>query len=128
MHFNTTQHLTNGFTPVKMHHMKVINSPLCTFCTLKDEGTYLHMIWECSPVCQFWNKSASKLSALINDTIPVTISVLILNDLSAPQLSNMQKHAVFAGLTAAKKMMATRWKPPHDLSIRTWTLSFLDVI
>lgn len=35
---------------------------------------------------------------------------------------------MIAGLTAARKMIATRLKPPRDLSVRTWTLSFLDVI
>ena len=50
-------------TPVKMHHMKVSTRPLCTFCPLKAQGTYLQMFWECSPVCQFWNNIACKLPA-----------------------------------------------------------------
>lgn len=25
-------------------------------------------------------------------------------------------------------MIATRWKPPHSLTIKSWTLSFLDVV
>ena len=95
---------------------------------MQAQGTYLHMIWDCSPVYQFWNNIASCLSTLINDTVPVNISVLILDDLSTLHVSKMLKRAVYAGVTAAKKMVATRWKPPHDLSIRTWTLSFLDVI
>lgn len=33
-------------TPLKMHHMNVINSPLCTFCPLKTQGTYLRTFWD----------------------------------------------------------------------------------
>ena len=35
---------------------------------------------------------------------------------------------VLAGLTAAKKMLAIRWKPPNDLSKRRWLLTFLEVV
>jgi len=59
----------------------------------------------------------------------VTLSVLILNVFDSDfQLSKIQMRVAFAGLTAAKSMIATHWKPSHDLSVRTWTLSFLDVL
>ena len=105
--------------------MKFVNDPLCTLCSLKVQGTYLHMIWDCPPARLFWNKVASKLSTLTDVTVPVTVKTLILNDLSTLKLSKIQKRAVFAGLTAAKKMIATRWKPPHSMSIKPfpfWTL------
>ena len=57
-----------------------------------------------------------QVACLVNYIVPVTISVLIVNDLSALQLSKIQKRATFAGLKrAAKRVIATRWKPPHDL-------------
>ena len=115
-------------TPVRLHHMKFVNDPLCTLCSLKVQGTYLHMIWDCPPARLFWNNVASKLSTLTDVTVPVNMKTLILNDLSTLTLSKIQKRAVFAGLTAAKKMIATRWKPPHSMSIKSWSLSFLDVI
>lgn len=54
--------------------------------------------------------------------------VLVLNDLSALNISMLNKHVIFAGLAAAKKLIATRWKPLPSLLIKVWTLSFLDVV
>ncbi len=54
--------------------------------------------------------------------------VLVLNDLSTLNISKLKKRVIFAGLTAAKKMITTRWKPPHSLTIKAWTLYFLDVV
>lgn len=126
IHFNFL-HRTY-LTPVKLHHMKVVTTPLCTLCSLQAQGTFIHMFWDCPPVGQFWSNVASKLSELLQLTVPVSICVLVLNDLSTFNLSKFNKRVVFAGLTAAKKMIATRWKPPHSLAIKAWILSFLDVI
>lgn len=54
--------------------------------------------------------------------------MLVLNDLSTLTLFKLNKCVVFAGLTAAKKMISTQWKPPRSLIVRAWILSFLDVI
>ena len=115
-------------TPVKMHHMKIISSPLCTLCSTQSHGTFLHMVWECGPVSQFWSRVASCLSKLFNVTVPVHVSVLILNDLAPLGVTGVTLRAIYVGLTAAKKLVATRWKPPHDLSIRHWSLVFLDIV
>ena len=41
----------------------------------------------------------------------------------------MSKKRIFlAGITAAKKIIAVRWKPPHKLSIAHWYFTFLDII
>lgn len=108
--------------------MKIISEPCCNLCSLKAQGTFIYMFWDCSPVRQFWGNVASKLSDLIDDTVPVTICVLILNNLSILNISKLKKRVIFAGLTAAKKMIATRWKPPHSLTTQSWILSLLDVI
>lgn len=108
--------------------MKIISEPCCNLCSLKAQGTFIYMFWDCSPVRQFWVNVASKLSDLIDDTVPVTICVLILNNLSILNVSKLKKRVIFAGLTAAKKMVATRWKPPHSLTTQSWIPFLLDVI
>lgn len=108
--------------------MEIIRDPCCNLCSLKAQGTYIHMFWDCPPVQTFWNNVASKHSGLTHETVPVTLCVLILDDLSVLNISKLKKRIVFAGLTAAKKMIVTRWKPPHSLSTQSWVLSFLDVI
>lgn len=53
---------------------------------------------------------------------------LLLIDLSVINITKLKKRIVLVGLTAAKKLVSMRWKPPHSLSIRQWVFTFLDVI
>ena len=54
--------------------------------------------------------------------------LLLLNDDSSLELSYQERLILFAGLTAAKKMLALRWQPPHSLSHTQWLQSFLDIV
>ena len=76
----------------------------------------------------FWRTVTEVLSSIVSVRVPVSMPVLLLNDFTCLPMSKHLKCMVLAGLTAAKKMLAIRWKPPHDLSKRQWLLSFLDVI
>lgn len=115
-------------TPRKLHIMKVKADPKCTLCPVGAIGTFYHMVWECPGVVRFWELVADKLSAMLQVTVPLAPSVLILNELSQLSLQKSQERVFLSGLTAAKKMVATRWKPPHTLTLRQWVLSFLDVV
>ena len=115
-------------TPRKLYLMNWIADPTCTLCTLGTTGTFVHMYWECPTAATFWVIVADVLSNLISMTIPISIPVLLLNDFSSLSMSKELKCIVLAGLTAAKRMLAVRWKPPHSLSRRQWLLAFLDVI
>ena len=68
------------------------------------------------------------MSDLLSVTIPVTVSFLLLNDFAKLNITKLKIRIALAGLTAAKKMVAVRWKPPHSLIVRHWLLNFLDVI
>lgn len=97
IHFNFV-HRTY-LTPRKLHLMKRLTDPTCTQCVLKVPGTFLHMMWECPPVAQFWTQVASRLSDLVSATTPVTVPVLLLNNLTMLNLNNQHKCTVLAGLT-----------------------------
>ena len=114
-------------TPRKLYCMKIKDNPNCTLCTTDTVGTFFHMIWECPGVEHFWRIVQSEFSLLLSIPIPLSPSVFILNDLSQLKLTKSSKRVFLAGLTAAKKMIATRWKPPHILSRRQWLLNFIDV-
>lgn len=114
-------------TPRKLCIMKVTTESACTLCPIKATGTYLHMFWECPTVARFWRMIASNLSMLFENTVPYSPFIFLLNDLSSLNLTLPQKLAFLAGLTAAKKLVATRWKLPHTLSSRAWILTYLDI-
>ena len=86
------------------------------------------MVWECPSVISFWRLVADKLATLLQIDITPSPSLFILNDVSQLQLNATRSRVFLAGLTAAKKMVATRWKPPHTLTFRQWALTFLDIV
>lgn len=103
---------------------------MCTFCFLSSKaiGTYFHMFWECTLVPEFQKMVAFNLSKLFKIRLPCSLATLILNDLSRLGLTLDKRRVFLAGLTAAKKLVATRWKPPHSLSFRAWVLTYLDIV
>ena len=115
-------------TPRKRHAMKIITSPNCDLCTLNASGTFLHMFWECPHVFAFWRHICSTLSDMLEVNIPLSPTLLLLNDDSSLELTLQQRRILWASLTAAKKMLALRWQPPHTLSWQRWANSFLDIV
>lgn len=115
-------------TPRKLYSMKLKLDPNCTLCHTGEIGTFYHMIWECPGVANFWNMVKKNLSTILNVSVPLSPSVFILNDLSGTPLNKTQKRVFLAGLAAAKKLVATRWKPPHSLNKQYWVLTFIDVL
>ena len=108
--------------------MKVTNDHLCTFGSSKVIGSCFHMFWECTPEAKFWKMVNFNPLKLIKIRLPCLPPTIILNDLSELGLTLDKKRAFLAGLTAAKKVVATRWKPPHSLSFRAWVLTYLDIV
>lgn len=115
-------------TPRKRHAMKIITSPNCDLCTLSTVGSFIHMYWDCPDVSAFWRQISITLSDMLGVDIPLSPSLLLLNDDSTLELSLQQRRILWAGLTAAKKMLALRWQPPHNLPWQQWANSFLDIV
>lgn len=115
-------------TPRKLYAMKIITSPNCDLCTLNAVGSFMHMYWDCPNVSAFWKQISATLSDLLEVTVPLSPSLLLLNDDSSLGLSLQQRRILLAGLTAAKKMLALRWQPPHVLSWQRWANSLLDIV
>lgn len=114
IHFNFI-HRTY-FTPRILHKMK----PNCTLCNQNAFGTFFHMVWEFPRVAEFWKRVAEMLSNILSKTIPYLPEVLLLDDSSNLELCVKQKRLWLAGLTAAKRLIACRWKAPHYVNIQRW--------
>ena len=65
---------------------------------------------------------------MLEVTIPLSPTLLLLNNDSSLELSLQQMRILWAGLNAAKKMLALRWQPPLTLSWQRWANSFLDIV
>ncbi len=86
------------------------------------------MFWECLPVACFWRRISGQLSDILSVPISVTVTTLLLNDLSQLPNPRYQKRLTLAGVTAAKELIAMRWKHPDNLSVINWILTFLHII
>jgi len=86
IHFNFVHRAY--LTPRKLYLMKRLTDPMCS------TGTFLHMMWECPPVAQFWTQVAARLSDLVSAAIPVTVPVLLLNNLTMLNLNSQHKRTV----------------------------------
>ncbi len=115
-------------TPRKRHAMEMIASPNCDLCTRDSPESFLHMFWECPSVVAFWRHICLTLSDMLEITIPQSPNLPLLNDDSTLELSLQQRRILWTGLTAAKKMLALRWQPPHTLSWQQWANSYLDIV
>ena len=115
-------------TLIKAFHMKKIKSPACSLCDENKIGTFMHMYWDCKKVKLFWEMISSMLSASLEITIPCLPSVLLLNDTSDLNLNRSQTALALTGITAAKKLLAQRWKSPDILSKRQWIVNYLDIL
>ena len=115
------------YTPRKLHQMKCRDNSFCGFCPDNITGTYMHMTWDCPEVNRFWWKVTGILSTLMDKTIPCSQPLLLLNDTSTIKLSINDRRILLAGLTAAKKLIVCRWKPPHLLSVKEWLRSYREI-
>ena len=114
-------------TPHKLFLMKLNPSPNCQLCSLGTIGTFVHMVWECPGVSDFWSMVSNRMSIVLGRTIPCSPTILLLRDFTGLDLSLMHQRWFLVGLTAAKKLVAQRWKAPHDLSYQHWVNTVIDL-
>ena len=86
------------------------------------------MVYECTAVRMFRKQVIDIVSEIIGVHIPCLPNIVLLNDDSSLDLQTHQKRVLFAGLTAAKKSIVIRWKPPHTLFIKQWISSFHELL
>ena len=114
-------------TPHKLFLMKLNPSPNCQLCSLGTIGTFVHMVWECPGVSDFWSMVSNRMSIVLGRTIHCSPTILLLSDFTGLDLSLMHQRWFLVGLTAAKKLVAQRWKAPHDLSYQHWVNTVIDL-
>ncbi len=86
------------------------------------------MFWECPGVQLFWSQVTKSLAKILNKEVPCCPVLCLLNDNSKFPLSVHEKRIWLSGLTAAKKVLVVRWKPPHNLSLDQWWHLLIDIL
>ena len=99
----------------------------CSFCAPGTVGSFIHVVWECPGILDFWGKVVNTLTGVNGVILPMDSVVHLLNDDSRLSLTDKARIIWLACLTAAKKIVVQHWKPPHNISIIHWLRSFLDI-
>lgn len=81
-----------------------------------------------APVSCFWSDVSTELSQFLSMTVPKTLPVFLLNELPFLGILKLERRILLAGITAAKKLVATRWKPPSSLTKTQWFLTLTDIL
>ena len=107
-------------TQHKMYKMGFTDSDLCTHCTLHTADNYVHALWQCPPVHQFWQEIITNLSLLLGCSLPLSPSLCLLGDSSEINTSNQNTTSILVALSIAKKTILLNWKNRDQLSISQW--------
>ena len=107
--------------------MKLETSLDCQLCSLRVTGTFIHMMWECAPVKQFWYRIADTMSNVTGHIIPASPTILLLDDFTGLDLPIVYQRWLLLALTAAKRMLAQRRMPPHTLLHQKWINKTIDL-
>uniref|UniRef100_A0A3Q3FG90 SPRY-associated domain-containing protein n=1 Tax=Labrus bergylta TaxID=56723 RepID=A0A3Q3FG90_9LABR len=94
----------------KKHQMELSDTNNCSVCPPNTLDDYMHAIWHCPPIQQFWNQITTKLSLILNCRVPLSPSLCILGNTLSITLPNNQKNTILIGLTVAKKAILLNWK------------------
>lgn len=116
-------------TQRKMFKMGLVNTDVCTQCTLGNTDDYLHATWSCPPVYGFWSTVTEKLSTILSYKIPLSPSLCLLGNLQVlDNLPTKYRNPVLISLTIAKKVILLNWKSKSCLHINQWANLIIEYI
>ena len=96
---------------------------ICSHCTLGVTDTYLHALWECTPVHTFWYTVTQKLTDILSCEVPHHPSLCLLGLTTQTTIPNKHKNNILTSLTIAKKTILQNWKSKQSININHWTNS-----
>lgn len=110
----------NHLTTHKTHKMGLIDTDICSSCTLNTVDNYYHAMWLCPPVQTFWEGVTEKMSDLLGCNLPLSPSLCLLGDLTVINPAPNITRPILIAITTAKKTILRNWKTRHKLSISHW--------
>ncbi|KAJ0000658.1 hypothetical protein NQD34_012500 [Periophthalmus magnuspinnatus] len=105
--------------------MGLTDTDTCSQCTMGVTDTYLHALWECSPVQGFWNTVTHKLTDILSCRIPPSPSLCLLGIITTFTIPPKYKNSLLTSLTIAKKIILQNWKSKQSMNIKHWSNSLI---
>lgn len=92
----------------------------CSHCSQGNRDDYLHALWNCTPVHNFWETVTNSLSSLLHCHIPLSPSLCILGDTTSLNLQQCYIKHLLVSLAIAKKVILVNWKYRKKIHITIW--------
>ena len=73
------------------------------------EADFLHMVWLCPALVDFWRRVVEELSRATAWRLPMEIKAILLGLLPKSKERKMSRKFVMLGLVLAKRRIAVRW-------------------
>uniref|UniRef100_A0A8C6NV21 Reverse transcriptase domain-containing protein n=1 Tax=Nothobranchius furzeri TaxID=105023 RepID=A0A8C6NV21_NOTFU len=78
---------------------------------------YIHALWSCPPVQEFWGRVCEDLSKCLKCHIPTSPSLCLLGNLDDVPIETSLVHVVLTAICIAKKTILLNWKNRETLCI-----------
>lgn len=121
-----TIHRTH-LTGHKLHCMG-FSSDICPHCSQNSPDTYIHALWHCTPIKQFWEKITEILSTFFGYCVPNSPALCLLGDTTTINLGHSNKKTLLVALAVGKKTILMNWKSKNKIHISIWKNLLLDHI
>uniref|UniRef100_A0A670K5V5 Reverse transcriptase domain-containing protein n=1 Tax=Podarcis muralis TaxID=64176 RepID=A0A670K5V5_PODMU len=110
-------------TPMKLSKMYKVSNK-CWKCNDK-EGSFYHMWWECRKVKQFWENIYIELKKILKYTFKKKPEIFLLGILGN-EIKKKDCKFVYYAVTAARVILAQKWKQQEMPMIDEWRSKLLD--
>ena len=106
-------------TTHKLHCMGFSQNNTCSLCP-NSVDNYIHALWHCPPIHNFWSEVTNRLSEMLSLSIPTSPTIALLGDLSSLHISKQHISFLLTSLTIAKKTILLNWKDRTKISVTHW--------
>lgn len=108
-------------TPVRLHRGNSDRSPTC-WRGCEEEGTLIHLLWECPTLTTYWSRILDNVDQLFNTQVPCLPMYVVLglpNPITYPLKSVRGRQMVLA-LGAALQNILTHWGTSTSPTYTGW--------
>lgn len=113
-------------TPAKLGKMYRNADNLCWRCRDKV-GTFFHVWWTCDVVKRFWGQIYDELKKILKYNFPKSPEVFLLGMIEE-EIKNADQTFFQYAITAARILIAQKWKSPEIPSVRDWQVKLFQYI
>lgn len=107
------------YTPQRLAKIYSSYSDRCPKCNT-DTGTFLHVVWSCPLIQQFWREVVQSINSIGNLAITLDPRVLLLGICDTLTTNTHKRLFIFYALFYARKAILIKWKQADPPTVGQW--------